>query len=91
MDEQSRISKALEIAGSYGTVDGDHHKAWVIDQMVRALSDCPIETIEAVDCRGNVYSYKAFGESDEYLAFVEAVERGEDGPQTYSWPEGIAP
>lgn len=35
MDE--RIEKALEIAFRYGQIDGDHHKTWVIDQMVRAL------------------------------------------------------
>ena len=29
---------ALRIAFSYGGTDGDHHKAWVIDQMVRALT-----------------------------------------------------
>jgi hypothetical protein len=30
--------KALNIAVRYGGIDGDHHKAWVIDQMVRALA-----------------------------------------------------
>jgi hypothetical protein len=35
MDE--RIEKALEIAFRYGQIDGNHHKTWVIDQMVRAL------------------------------------------------------
>jgi hypothetical protein len=29
---------ALEIATRWGGIDGDHHKAWVIDQMVRALT-----------------------------------------------------
>ena len=28
----------MEVAYSYGQIDGDHHKAWVIDQMVRALT-----------------------------------------------------
>lgn len=32
-----RVVKALEIARRYGGIDGGHHKAWVIDQMVRAL------------------------------------------------------
>jgi hypothetical protein len=32
------IDKALELARKYGGIDGDHHKAWVIDQMVRALT-----------------------------------------------------
>ena len=32
-----RIDAALRVAVRYGGTDGDHHKAWVIDQMVRAL------------------------------------------------------
>jgi hypothetical protein len=28
---------ALSIALSFGQIDGSHHKAWVIDQMVRAI------------------------------------------------------
>ena len=31
------ISKALDVAYSHGQTDGAHHKAWVIDQMVRRL------------------------------------------------------
>ncbi len=34
---EERIEKALNIAWSYGQTDSDHHKMWVIDQMVRAL------------------------------------------------------
>lgn len=34
-----RIEKALKIAWRFGQIDGAHHKAWVIDQMVRALCD----------------------------------------------------
>jgi hypothetical protein len=29
---------ALDIAFQYGGIDGAHHKTWVIDQMVRALT-----------------------------------------------------
>lgn len=32
-----RISKALDLAEA-GSFDGAHHKMWVIDQMVRALT-----------------------------------------------------
>ena len=38
MSESDRIKAALEVAWDYGQIDGDHHKAWVIDQMVRALT-----------------------------------------------------
>lgn len=38
--EQGRKARedAIELAVRYGGIDGDHHKAWVIDQMVRALA-----------------------------------------------------
>lgn len=35
---QERIDKALNIALQYGQIDGAHHKAWVIDQIVRVLA-----------------------------------------------------
>lgn len=34
---KEKIEKALEIAWRYGQIDGDRHKMWVIDQMVKAL------------------------------------------------------
>jgi hypothetical protein len=34
----AKIKEAIEIAVRYGGVGGDHHKAWVIDQMVRTLA-----------------------------------------------------
>lgn len=35
---EEKISAALAVAESWATVDCDHHKQWVIDQMVRALT-----------------------------------------------------
>lgn len=35
---QKRIDKALEVASKMGQIDEGHHKMWVIDQMVRALT-----------------------------------------------------
>lgn len=34
----STVDAALDVARRYGSIDGAHHKAWVIDQMVRALT-----------------------------------------------------
>lgn len=34
---KENIEKALDIAWRYAQIDGDHHKMWVIDQMVRVL------------------------------------------------------
>jgi hypothetical protein len=35
---EKRINEALAIAHGFGSIEGSHHKAWVIDQMVRALT-----------------------------------------------------
>ena len=64
---EARIDEAIAIAVRYGGIDGDHHKAWVIDQMVRALADV------------------------RYASIVAEAKAGADGPDTYSWDEGIAP
>ena len=74
------VKLALEFASSYGSIDGGHHKMWVIDQMVRALTDCPI--IKEPDFQG---------ESEEYKQWVKEHCAGEDGPDSYEWDCGCAP
>lgn len=37
-DDWNKIQAALALAFDYGGIDGAHHKAWVIDQIVRALA-----------------------------------------------------
>jgi hypothetical protein len=84
------IAKALEVAKD-GQIDGDHHKLWVIDQMVRVLTGCPIFEKVAKDCNGKTYlSYKRV-ENDAYTSWVKEVCAGKDGPDTYEWDVGIAP
>lgn len=38
-EEEEKIQRALELAFTFGGIDGGHHKMWVIDQMVRALTE----------------------------------------------------
>lgn len=47
-EQKKRIDKALFVAIEHGGTDGDHHKAWVIDQMVRALAGKDYEHIVAL-------------------------------------------
>ena len=35
--EDSRIRVAVDLAERYGGIGSEHHKQWVIDQMLRAL------------------------------------------------------
>lgn len=36
---KAKIRSALDIIFQYGGIDGGHHKQWVLDQVVRVLSD----------------------------------------------------
>lgn len=66
---QERVGRALALINSYGGIEGNHHKTWVIDQVVRIL--CTTDR--------------------KYQKWVKKHQRGEDGPETYSWEIGIAP
>ena len=60
MNDQDRIEKALEIAFRYGQIDGSHHKAWVIDQIVRTLLSDKYEKFISdyeIDEDGNKYTW----------------------------------
>jgi hypothetical protein len=37
VEPQERIDVAAGIALRYGGIDGEHHKTWVIDQILRVL------------------------------------------------------
>jgi hypothetical protein len=53
----TRIQAALDIAYRYGQIDGHHHKAWVIDQMVRALLDEDAYTQWVLEYEGEDYDW----------------------------------
>ena len=83
--------EALRLIHDLGGIDGGHHKQWLLDQIVRTLTGCPIETREAVDSRGASFTHEVLGESDAYREWVRAFEDGEDGPRTYEWDTGCPP
>jgi len=86
-----RIDGALDIAMQYSNMRASHHRAWVIDQMVRALTGCPLRKEEAQGESGRTYTWYNFGESEEYRHFVELARHGEDGSVNYDWDTGTTP
>ena len=52
LEVERSVLLAVELAVRYGGVDGAHHKAWVIDQMVRALSGTKYREVIAYACAG---------------------------------------
>lgn len=91
MSSEDRVREALDLISYSGGVDGGHHKAWVLDQVVRVLTGCPSVEKTATDYQGKPYTYVGFGESEEYLQWLKEYRSGEDGPETYEWDEGIPP
>lgn len=75
---KKRARIAMEIAVRFGGVGGDHHKAWVIDQMVRALCGCTSK-----------YDDPSDGLNDDAKAYKELVTAIRADDQDYD--EGIAP
>ena len=45
MIDEEKIAEAIEFAVRYSRIDSNHHKAWVIDQMVRVLAGSKYEQI----------------------------------------------
>lgn len=37
MSDAEKIEAALDLISRYGGIDGEHHKTWVLDQVVRTL------------------------------------------------------
>ena len=89
--DKHRVTKALAIAVAYGRTDVAHHKDWVIDQMVRALTGCPVRLDVEVLAGGKEFILCEQLESEAYKELVAQACAGEDGSQTYGWSTGIAP
>lgn len=52
-DANNRIGVAIDLAVKYGGIGGDQHKAWVIDQMVRALAGDGYAAVVREACSGD--------------------------------------
>ena len=86
---------ALHFIFVYGQIDGDHHKAWVLDQVARILKGTPIVARQARWKCGTVEDRISTGEpSQYYLDWVKEYQGDWDDEYEefeYSYNEGIAP
>ncbi len=62
-----RVIKVLEFVWNYGQIDGDHHKAWVIDQIVRILCGSDEEYKKWID------KYEEPLEDGDYYSWNEGI------------------
>lgn len=83
---------ALYYIGTYGQTEGDHHKAWVLDQVARILLGTPVIAKVARWEDGQKELRVHTGEPSQlYYEWVKDMCDGEDGPNTYSYQCGVAP
>jgi hypothetical protein len=84
---------AVTFASLYGSIDGEHHKMWTIDQMVRILLGTPvIISIARWENHTSEYRFHTGEPSEAYRKWV-AQQQGEivEGEPEYPWDLGIAP
>ena len=75
----------------YAGYDGSHHKDWVIDQVARILNGAEVVVSEGKWDNGDSEFRFSVGTNQQYIDWVAKVKNGEDGHETYSYEEGIAP
>jgi len=86
---------AMYWIGSYGQIDGDHHKLWVLDQVARILKGTPVIVKEARWANGHKEYREWLGEpTQEYLDWIKMMKGKydeENDEYEYDYDEGIAP
>jgi hypothetical protein len=73
---------ALQYIQQYGGIDGNHHKAWVLDQVARILHGTPVIVTGA----RKETLFRTGDPSSSYLEWAEMMRSG-----GYNYDEGIAP
>lgn len=74
MSAEQKVLSALIIALDSSQVDGAHHKAWAIDQMVRALTGCQDVVVTRESDEGGTYDLLELGESEQYKRLVKSFK-----------------
>jgi len=68
MTDAEKIQAAIDLAVQYGSIDGAHHKQWVIDQMLRRLmSDAEYDKFVSESDKG------PNGEADYYMPWDKGI------------------
>jgi hypothetical protein len=84
---------ALDYIFAYGQVDGAHHKAWVLDQVVRILNGAPVTVKQASWDNGLTELRHSVGTNEAYEQWVKRYCTDEEtgDPDGYEYNCGIAP
>ena len=89
-----RIDKALDWAIQYGRIEGDREKAWVIDQMIRALAGGEYDRITS---EVNSDRARGFGSILNFIPvgveghLIELAPMEEDSELRWRWSIRLGP
>lgn len=90
--DYTRFDWAMYFIESYGQIDGSHHKDWVMDQVARIYNGTPVIIKQAKWDNGRTEWRIDLDEpTEKYHEWVRDMKNGEDGEDSYSYDEGIAP
>lgn len=71
----------------YGSIQGEHHKTWVLDQIARLTKGTEVEvSIARWELGDFEYRVNLKEPSEEYIKWVQEIEEG-----GHIYDEGIAP
>lgn len=91
----NNIDWAMHFNKAFGSIDGDHHKTWVLDQMSRILKGTPvIVELASWDDGQKEYRYWTGEPTKEYQEWVVSCRGLYDEDEEcyeYDYDEGIAP
>lgn len=76
----------------YGGIEGVHHKAWLVDQIVRILKGTQV-IVKLAEWENGVKEERfELGKTPrDYDQWVENMCYGDEGPYTYDWDYGTPP
>lgn len=90
--DYNKFDWAMYFIESYGQIDREHHKAWVLDQVARIYNDSkPI--IKLAKWHDGKTEYRIFitEPTENYYNWVSEMKSGKEGAEIYSYDEGTAP
>ena len=97
--DYTEVDWAMWWIGSYGQIDGSHHKQWTLDQVARILKGTPVRVVEArwQNADGSIeteYRPTLAEPSVDYLAWVDDMKGEWDDEEEmweYDYDTGVAP
>ena len=88
------IGDALDEMIRTAGVEGEHHKQWLLDRLVRILTEAPLTPqVNYHTADGTPYEFLDYGDGPGYLEWVARFEgrHDDDDESYYEWDRGIAP